>query len=260
MLGGLWTLQVRWPSMTLCTTRSGSRECGEDLACANWSAAGTQLLHGATAPRRRNSTSSRGTARPGVRRGEGARWAASSATRPRRSPRRSSAGSWRWPSDYLARASACTTAPCRFDVVAMRCRRPTPRSRSTLYQRCASSAADWSTDSDAQCRSRLDRSARVADRPELRKDPVTGRWVSSRPTAASGRPTSARAARPDRRRALPVLRGPRSDDAARGAGLPPERQRRRTRRAGTCASCRTSFRRCRSKAASTAQGEGLFDR
>ena len=93
--------------------------------------------------------------------------------------------------------------------------------------------------------------------PELRKDPVTGRWVIIS-TDRRKRPNDFRLERvaAHRRRALSVLSRARGHDAARGAGVPAERRRAERARAGTCASCRTSFRRCRSRATSIARARG----
>ena len=97
--------------------------------------------------------------------------------------------------------------------------------------------------------------------PELRKDPITGRWVIIS-TERRKRPSAFRLEHvaPVAGHRLPVLRGQRGIHAARGAVVPPERRQRPTARAGTCAWCRTSFRRCRWKGSLDRQGEGLFDK
>ena len=91
--------------------------------------------------------------------------------------------------------------------------------------------------------------------PELRKDPIVGRWVIIA-TERAQRPSRFRAR--GRRRRTPALcpfcpghedKTPPEVYAYRPAAL----RRRRTRRAGACASCRTGSPRSRSRATSTAQ-------
>ena len=97
--------------------------------------------------------------------------------------------------------------------------------------------------------------------PELRKDPVTGRWVIISTERRKRPATSASSASTlvggD---LLPVLRGPRGHDAARGAGVPPERRRGRTARAGTCGSCPNKFPALQVEGDLDREGEGLFDK
>ena len=97
--------------------------------------------------------------------------------------------------------------------------------------------------------------------PELRKDPVVGRWViisterSRRPTSftpaprPTGRRASARSARATRTRRRPRC----SRDRAEGGAA-------EHRRAGRCAWCRTSSPRSRSRASLDRRGEGLYDK
>ena len=82
--------------------------------------------------------------------------------------------------------------------------------------------------------------------PDLRKDPIVGRWViiaTSRQTAARFRLDAAAAARP----LLPVLR--RAEDKTPDEIIAYRRPARSaTAKAGASASCPTSFPRWRSKA------------
>ncbi|MCK7519279.1 MAG: hypothetical protein MZV64_16935 [Ignavibacteriales bacterium] len=58
----------------------------------------------------------------------------------------------------------------------------------------------------------------------------------------------------------PFCPGNEEQDAARGPGLPPQRLGTQRVRAGIFASCRTSSRRCRSRAISNRQGDGMYDK
>ena len=92
------------------------------------------------------------------------------------------------------------------------------------------------------------RTSRRTPMPELRKDPLLGRWVIigtervRRPADFRAPPASAP------RRPLRAVRGPRARDPARGAGLPRQADRRH---GGACAWSRASSPRCASRATSS---------
>ena len=82
--------------------------------------------------------------------------------------------------------------------------------------------------------------------PELRKDPIVGRWVIIATSGRSGRTTSrARPRRRPSRGLCPFCEGQRGQDAARDPRLPRPRHARPTGRAGGSASCPTSSPPCK---------------
>ena len=97
--------------------------------------------------------------------------------------------------------------------------------------------------------------------PELRKDPVTGRWVIIS-TERRKRPSDFRLERvaPSTGEHCPFCAGHEDMTPPEVLRVPAERRRAERAGLGRCASCRTSFRRCRSKATLDREGEGLFDR
>ena len=96
--------------------------------------------------------------------------------------------------------------------------------------------------------------------PELRKDPIVGRWVIIA-TDRAKRPVRSRVhAAGEQRQVLPLLRGQRRQDAARDPRLPRAAARGPTRRAGASASCPTSSRPCRSRATCNKRGDGIYDK
>ena len=96
--------------------------------------------------------------------------------------------------------------------------------------------------------------------PELRKDPIVGRWVIIATERAKRPVRAARASRSPAGRLLPVLRGQRGQDAARDPRLPRPRHAGPTSRAGASASCPTSSPPCRSRATCNKRGDGIYDK
>ena len=97
--------------------------------------------------------------------------------------------------------------------------------------------------------------------PELRKDPITGRWVIIS-TDRAKRPIGFRSRkRGDQgNRDLPVLLRERIQDAARGSAIRAQRQRAEHVRAGKCAWFPTNFPALGIEGDLDREGEGLFDR
>ena len=97
--------------------------------------------------------------------------------------------------------------------------------------------------------------------PELRKDPVTGRWVIIS-TDRRKRPTDFHIERSTLidGEYCPFCAGREEIDAARGAGVPSERRSAERAGLGPARRAEQVSRRCRSRAPSIGEGEGLFDR
>ena len=178
----------------------------------------------------RNWTSSRATARRGVRRSEGARRPRRSATRRRGGHRAQAAADGADRARLPDAPPPARRRPCRFDVVVDR--------------------------ASTQAVRRVDRGLYPERRsmPELRRDPVTGRWVIIS-TDRQKRPNDFRLERAAAigREHCPFCAGHEAMTPPEVLRVPARTAARRTRRAGTCASCRTSFRRCRSRARSIAK-------
>ena len=94
--------------------------------------------------------------------------------------------------------------------------------------------------------------------PELRKDPIVGRWVIIA-TERAKRPRRSQDGAAAVRRLLPILRGQRGQDAARDPRLPRARHPAQRDRAGASASCPTSSPPCRSRATCSKRGDGIYD-
>ena len=96
--------------------------------------------------------------------------------------------------------------------------------------------------------------------PELRKDPIVGRWVIIATSGPSGpHDFKGEAQPPGRAGALPVLRGPGGQDAARDPRLPRPRHAGPTARAGASASCPTSSPPCKIEGNLNKRGDGIYD-
>ena len=95
--------------------------------------------------------------------------------------------------------------------------------------------------------------------PELRKDPIVGRWViiatdrAKRPVAPKNEPLPPAAASAPSARATRTTRRTRSSPTATAAPGP-------TSRAGASASCPTSSPPCRSRATCNKRGDGIYDK
>ena len=102
-------------------------------------------------------------------------------------------------------------------------------------------------------------SLRSLPMPELRKDPIVGRWViiatdrAKRPVAPKTEPLPPGGASARSARAARTRRRTRSSPIATATPGP-------TRRAGASASCPTSSPPCRSRATCSKRGDGIYDK